>query len=208
MNVLNVLVVLNSVILVFLVVNVFKPFIGSYAAKKGENLATKEDIAQLTKIAEGIKAKISDEVWDRQKKWELMRDVVIDMIRAHADLDGYMTELATMYSIPLNILSADDLEKHKKNLYVISVEWKKRADAYQRARNVADIAIHGELSRSASAYFQNAAKLSIKFQKREMQYDRNAQLELAKLSTRLILAARRELNIPESDDPPVINYDA
>jgi hypothetical protein len=41
-----------------------------------------------------------------------------------------------------------------------------------------------------------------------MQYDRIAQLELAKLSTRLILAARRELNIPESDDPPVINYDA
>jgi len=208
MNVLNLLVDLNSVILIVLVANVFKPFIGSYAARKGENLATKEDIAQLTKIAEGIKAKISDEVWDRQKKWELMRDVVIDMIRAHADLDGYMTELATMYSIPLNILSADDLEKHKKNLYVISVEWKKRADAYQRARNVADIAIHGELSRSASAYFQNAAKLSIGFQKREMQYDRIAQLELAKLSTRLILAARRELNIPESDDPPVINYDA
>jgi len=159
-------------------------------------------------IGVGLGYLISDKVWDRQKKWELRRDVVIDMIRAHADLDGYMTELATMYSIPLNILSADDLEKHKKNLYVISVEWKKRADAYQRARNVADIAIHGELSRSASAYFQNAAKLSIKFQKREMQYDRNAQLELAKLSTRLILAARRELNIPESDDPPVINYDA
>ena len=45
MNVLNLLVGLDSVILIFLVVNVFKPFFGSYAAKKGENLATKEDIA-------------------------------------------------------------------------------------------------------------------------------------------------------------------
>jgi hypothetical protein len=69
MNVLNLLVDLNSVILIVLVANVFKPFIGSYAARKGENLATKEDIAQLTKIAEGIRAEISDKVWDRQKQW-------------------------------------------------------------------------------------------------------------------------------------------
>ncbi len=208
MNVLNLLVGLNSVILVFVVVNVFKPFIGSYAAKKGENLATKQDIAQLTKIAEGIRAEISDKVWDRQKQWELRRDVVIDTIRAHADLDGYMSELATMYSIPLDIFSTDDQMKHKTKLNEVSQEWRKRADAYQRARNVADIAIHGELSRAASAYFENAAKLSIGIQTRKMQYDRSAQFELAKLSNRLVLAARRELNISESDDPPVINYDA
>lgn len=185
----------------FLLGIVFRPFFNSYSAKKGENLATKEDIAQLTKIAEGIKAKISDEYWDRQKQWELRRDVVIDMIRAHADLDGYMSELATMCSIPLEILSDDDQMKHKTKLYEVSLEWRKRADAYQRARNVADIAIHGELSRAASAYFQNAAKLSIGIQKRTVLYVSSSQLELAKLSNRLVLAARKELNIPESDDP-------
>jgi hypothetical protein len=81
MNVLNLLVDLNSVILIVLVANVFKPFIGSYAARKGENLATKEDIAQLTKIAEGIRAEISDKVWDRQKQWKLKRDAIADVIR-------------------------------------------------------------------------------------------------------------------------------
>ena len=101
MNVLNLLVGLNSVILVFVVVNVFKPFIGSYAAKKGENLATKQDIAQLTKIAEGIKAEISDKVWDRQKQWEMRRDVVFEMVRAHGELDGHApNSLHSIHSCP------------------------------------------------------------------------------------------------------------
>jgi hypothetical protein len=93
MNIQNLLVGLNSVILIFLVVNVFKPFFGSYAAKKGENLATKEDIAQLTKIAEGIKAKISDEVWDRQKQWEMRRDAVLDVVRAIGKLNQALISL-------------------------------------------------------------------------------------------------------------------
>ena len=76
MNFLYFLNSLSLVILILLIVNVFKPFIGSYSAKKGENLATKEDIAQLTKIAEGIRAEISDKYWDRQKQWEMRRDAV------------------------------------------------------------------------------------------------------------------------------------
>jgi hypothetical protein len=98
MSVMNVLVGLNSVILIFLVVKVFKPFIGSYAAKKGENLATKEDIAQLTKIVEGIKAKISDEVWDRQKQWELKRDAVIGVMRDANSLRRAMKEIETYFA--------------------------------------------------------------------------------------------------------------
>jgi hypothetical protein len=99
MNVLNSLVGLNSVILIFLVVNVFKPFIGSYAAKKGENLATKEDIAQLTKIAEEIKAEISDKVWDRQKQWELKRDVVFEVMQALGELED---SLISLHSVHVN----------------------------------------------------------------------------------------------------------
>jgi hypothetical protein len=108
MNVLNLLVGLNSIILIFLVVNVFKPFIGSYAAKKGENLATKEDIAQLTKIAEGIKAKISDEVWDRQKQWEMKRDAIVDVIRA-------MTRLVHTYEGPEGLVATFMCSNHQNS---------------------------------------------------------------------------------------------
>jgi len=80
--------------LIFLVVNVFKPFFGSYAAKKGENLATKEDIAQLTKIAEEIKADISDKIWDRQEKWKLKRDLLIEVMRCLGEYSDALKSLS------------------------------------------------------------------------------------------------------------------
>ena len=55
--------------------------VGAYLKKKGENLATHEDIGKLveqvaavTKTTKEIEAKISDEVWGRQRLWEMKRD--------------------------------------------------------------------------------------------------------------------------------------
>jgi hypothetical protein len=62
----------------------FGAYVGSYAKEKGKNLATHEDIDKLldqvravTEATRKIEAQISDEVWDRQKKWELRRDQVL-----------------------------------------------------------------------------------------------------------------------------------
>ncbi len=43
----------------------------AYGAKKGENRAMQEDIRKLTTATKEIEAKISNEMWDRQKRWEL-----------------------------------------------------------------------------------------------------------------------------------------
>jgi hypothetical protein len=58
-------------------------YLGSYLKKKGENLATHEDVDKLVKqvavVTETIKeieAKISNDVWDRQRKWEMKRDAL------------------------------------------------------------------------------------------------------------------------------------
>lgn len=63
-------------------------FLGSYLKRKGENLATHEDINRLvdqvravTKATKEIEAKISDDVWDRQKRWELKREALFESIR-------------------------------------------------------------------------------------------------------------------------------
>ena len=55
-----------------------RAYLGSYLKKKGENLATHEDIdkllAQVTAVTQAtkeIEAKISVDVWERQKKWEI-----------------------------------------------------------------------------------------------------------------------------------------
>jgi hypothetical protein len=60
-------------------------YLGAYFKKKGENVATHEDIDKLvqqvqavTTATKEIEAKISSEVWDRQRRWELKRDVLMD----------------------------------------------------------------------------------------------------------------------------------
>jgi hypothetical protein len=61
---------------------------GAYFKKKGENYATHEDLGNLVKQMEAvttatkqIEAKISDEVWNRQRRWELKRDLILEGAR-------------------------------------------------------------------------------------------------------------------------------
>ena len=77
-------------------------YFASYLAKKGENLATHEDINKLvdqvravTQTTKEIEAKISDDVWNRQRKWEIKRDLLFSLVKglsamAHS-LDGAFT---------------------------------------------------------------------------------------------------------------------
>jgi hypothetical protein len=66
-------------------------FLGAYLKKKGENLATHEDISELveqvsavTKATKEIEARISDEVWDRQRLWEMKRDAFFVLMKAES----------------------------------------------------------------------------------------------------------------------------
>jgi hypothetical protein len=77
-----VLLVLNAA---FLGVGIY---LSSYLKTKAKNLATREDFeglrqqtASLTQTTREIEAKISSEVWDRQKHWELKREVLFEMGR-------------------------------------------------------------------------------------------------------------------------------
>jgi hypothetical protein len=81
-------------------------FIGSYLAgylkKKGENLATKEDIGDLvkqmsavTEATKKIEADISTSVWDKQKRWEMKREVLFEATKRVSEVDDAMLSYAT-----------------------------------------------------------------------------------------------------------------
>lgn len=67
----------------------FGGYVGAYLKKKGENLATHEDLDKLveqikatTDATKRIEDQISQEAWDRQRHWEMKRDAVIAAIQA------------------------------------------------------------------------------------------------------------------------------
>lgn len=85
-------------ILSFLLGAVFRPYLTGYGTKKGENLATHEDIGKLvdqvkavTEATKKIEAEISSGVWDRQKRWEMKREVLFDATRKISELDDAMS---------------------------------------------------------------------------------------------------------------------
>jgi hypothetical protein len=72
----------------------FGGYIGAYLKKKGESVATKEDFndlkeqtRQLTHTTKEIQAKIDDQVWNRQRQWEMKRDILIEFARSISDFE-------------------------------------------------------------------------------------------------------------------------
>jgi hypothetical protein len=197
MNVLNLLVGLNSVVLIFLVVNVFKPFFGSYAAKKGENLATKEDIAQLTKIAEGIKAKISDEVWDRQEQWKLKRDAILEAIRSIAAIKESLAGLNSCFCTSLPECEALKQKKtDERNAF------KETNSNLWCAKFVAEIVVGTDLNENLYQFYQEAAKIAVEIMNGDSSYFNSPEGKkaLADKTNAVIREARKELGIPDRGD--------
>lgn len=78
-------------------------FLKPYLSKKGENLATHEDIQKLveqvtavTQATKEIEAKISDQVWNRQRLWELKREAVYSVMLALNKADDAVLGLSTV----------------------------------------------------------------------------------------------------------------
>jgi hypothetical protein len=194
MNVLNLLVGLNSVILIFLVANVFKPLIGSYAAKKGENLATKEDIAQLTKIVEGIKADISDKVWDRQRQWEMRRDAVADVFKSLGPLNQAIRDFELAYRIG----ETQAIEKAFKD---VGSCW----DGFECSRSIADLVV-GESLRNAMSECSSALLGGRNyFLMNDVDRLLDSMYERDRKINAVYAAARKELRIEDID--PVVALD-
>jgi hypothetical protein len=79
-------------------------YLGSYLKKKGENLATHEDIDKVvkqveavTKATKQIESKISNEMWDRQKRWEVTRDSLLELVRALSEFMEAMSNLDSAF---------------------------------------------------------------------------------------------------------------
>jgi hypothetical protein len=89
-------------------------YFGSYFNKKGENKALQEDIAALTKTTKQIEAKISNEVWDRQKQWEMKREVLFVAAKRIAEMEEALAGLSATLQVeqkPDNLGFAESTHK-------------------------------------------------------------------------------------------------
>lgn len=74
------------VYILFLVLPLIGTYLGSYVSKRLENLATKQDIEDITAITKNIESRISFSNWTKQRLWELKRQIYTELIKYFYDL--------------------------------------------------------------------------------------------------------------------------
>ena len=90
-------------------------YLGGYLKKKAENLATHEDIEKLvdqvravTMATKEIEAKVSSDVWNQQKRWELKRETLFEATKRLAEIEGALAGLYSMMQVKQAEAKADN----------------------------------------------------------------------------------------------------
>jgi hypothetical protein len=131
-------------VIVWLLITVGGSFAGAwfsaYLKKKGENLATQEDIGKLveqmsavTKATKDIEAKISSEVWDRQKRWELRREVLFEATRRLADIEDGLLSIDSLLQVEQREQKKEDDLAWMQTKHDGMTKWSKAATAWDEA---------------------------------------------------------------------------
>jgi hypothetical protein len=117
----------------------WRSFLPGYLNKKGENLATHEDIGKVldqvravTTTTKEIEAKISNEVWDRQKRWELKRDAVFEGAKRVSSAYDAFSRVQSVYDTDLKSGGKDEPHRIKKRVEV-GMEWNEAANRLEEA---------------------------------------------------------------------------
>ena len=97
---------------------------GAYFKRKGEDQAMKEGFAEVlrqtketTAATKDIEARITDKIWDRQKRWEMKRDLMFETTKLLAAAKDSLFSLYQTFDLVLkseNSKSPELLEAKKK----------------------------------------------------------------------------------------------
>jgi hypothetical protein len=139
-------------------------YLGSYLKKKGENLATHEDIdklvkdvATVTQTTKEIEAKISNEVWERQAKWSIRRDALFEVTRELASL---MYALNWIHEILFRIRHSTEPTQYNPEQIKAFEFWKTALLSFRRARALAILVCGKDLRTKLDSTEQLFAKTS------------------------------------------------
>jgi hypothetical protein len=140
--------------LIFIVGLFGSSFLPSYMKKKGENLATKEDIqnlaaqtALLTQTTKDIEAQISDKVWNKQRQWEMKRNTLVSAVQALGRADAGLLRLATAYTLARR----DGEEAWAQKIGETKLEWNDLINIYDEKWFAAELVCNKELAAAMRA---------------------------------------------------------
>jgi hypothetical protein len=182
-------------------------YFGSYLKAKGENLATHEDIGKVldqvravTTTTKEIEAKISSSVWDRQKRWELKRDVLFEAAKRLSEIENALNSLNAVLQVELANPKQTEQEVWCKERSERLTRWSAASAAFDETRMLVGVVCGAEARESFDRYgtFSNVIARAI-LQNNGDIYGQS-QKELIKRAFTINKTMRKELGIDIPDD--------
>jgi uncharacterized protein YoxC len=179
-------------------------YLSSYLKTKAEHLATREDFeelrqqtASLTHTAKEIEAKISGDLWDRQKQWELKRDVLFELARKAGTLNTRFTHLLAIYIGELANKQRGEAPRFDTRLEV-SKEWNAAFTEFQAAITLSSVLCGLEVMTAASQLGVRGGELVDSIMEENSEVIKTCTTELAAKTQILTHAIRKELELRPS----------
>jgi hypothetical protein len=176
-------------------------FLGSYLKKKGENLATHEDVDKLvdqmkavTQATKEIEAKISSDVWDRQKRWEMKREVLFAAAKVIAEIDDSLVGFASVFGMkqePINLQLAEARADRTKRW---SHAWLK----FEETRLLVEMVCKRETKEAFDALAAVTAQIAADVSKTAGESYQRSSKEVAKRIFDVRAAMRKELEVDQA----------
>jgi hypothetical protein len=184
--------------LLTLILGAFLGYLASYVKKKGENLATHEDIDKLvdqmkavTQATKEIEAKISGEVWDRQKQWEMKREVIFEAIKRVANAD----EVLLAYSSARKVEQQNPGQDWTQAVLERSLKWSNASAALDESRLLVGVVCSRETRKALDSFAVLTSTIAAGISKKDAQiYDKSREQVARELFT-VRAALRKELGI-------------
>jgi hypothetical protein len=176
-------------------------YLGAYLKKKGENLATQEDIDKIvdqvrivTETTKEIEAKISTEMWNRQKLWEMKRDVVFQTMSNVAKADNALLSYAMLLKV-----QPGDGPSWAEIVHDRTLKWSQAANALDEVRLHVSVVCAEETTRALDDFAMLVSQIAAKISAKETDAYDNSSKALAQAAFKVKAALRKELGVdPES----------
>ena len=172
-------------------------YLGAYIRKKGENLATHEDIGKLvdqvravTQTTKEIEAKISSDVWNQQKRWEMKREVLFDAAKSIVELGDGLVSLDSLLR-----MDDPDGDQWVKARHTAIVGWNDTLKRFEGVRILVAVVCSRETILELDNFGLFVSNLGAKLVKKDARVYRESGEELGRRVLRTRFAIRKELGV-------------
>jgi hypothetical protein len=179
-------------------------YFGAYIKRKGGDRAVREGFAEVlrqtkatTEATKKIEAKISDEVWDRQKRWELKRDIILELIKRIAALDDALMSYEAFVDLDKGRKpQGEELDAHwaGKRLET-TLGWSKASADFDQSRAIVDTVLSPEVKKTTDDLAKYTKFVGIKLSRGETERWAEYQIEVFQRINNTKAAIRRELGL-------------